>query len=276
MVKLQLPRRSNKPKVKSPDDRMTIVEHLAELRSRLVKSLLAIGLGMIVVFVFYNQVLSFLRGPYQDVCNSHPKFQCTGDFLNTDPLGGFGTRMRIAGYGGLILALPVVLWQVWRFITPGLHPREKRYAIPFVATSMALFAFGAALAYWTLPKALEFLIAFAGKGVISNFTPNAYVRLVVLMMLAFGSGFLFPVVIVFLELVNILSPQQLSKWRRQAIVVIVVVAAVITPSGDPYSLIAMAVPMYIFYECSILIGYLIQRSRRRAAAKAAASASAAT
>jgi sec-independent protein translocase protein TatC len=255
-------KRASKPKLHSPDDRMTLVEHLGELRSRIIKSLLAVTVGTLVMFVFYDPILEFLARPYFDVCKAHPDFGCQDKFLITGPLDGFSTRIKVSGYGGLVAALPVVLWQVWRFITPGLHRNEKKYAIPFIASSIVLFMFGAFIAYFTMPYAIEFLIGYSGP-VTAAFTPNKYVSLLSIMMLAFGVGFLFPVLLVFLQLVSIITPRQLSSWRRQAIVVVVVVAAVITPSGDPYSLIALSVPMYVFYECSIVIGWLLTRNRRK-------------
>lgn len=264
-------RNRDKRVVKTPDDRMTFYEHLAELRSRIIKCALAIALGAMLVFLFYDPILSWLQGPYGNWCTDHPG-RCTegGDFIITGPLDGFAIRIKVSGWGGLIVALPVVLWQLWRFITPGLHPKEKRYAVPFLLSSLALFAFGAMIAWLTLPLALDFLISFSGSSVAPLFTPNSYISLVMLMMVAFGAGFLFPVVLVFLELVGVLTPRQLSKWRRYAIVLIVIIAAVITPSGDPYSMLALAIPMVVFYEISIVIGRLINRSKAKSAARAAA------
>jgi sec-independent protein translocase protein TatC len=255
-------KRSTRAKLSTPDDRMTLVEHLGELRSRIIKSLLAVTLGALVMFLFYDPILTFLAQPYFDVCKAHPEFGCQEKFLITGPLDGFSTRVKVSGYGGLVVALPIVLWQLWRFITPGLHRNEKRYAVPFIVSSVLLFLFGAFIAYFTMPYAIEFLIGYSGP-VTAAFTPNKYVGLLSIMMLAFGVGFLFPVLLVFLQLVNVVTPKQLSHWRRQAIVIVVVTAAVITPSGDPYSLIALAVPMYVFYECSIVIGWILTRNRRR-------------
>jgi sec-independent protein translocase protein TatC len=255
-------RRASRPKVSSPDDRMTLADHLAELRSRLIKSLLAITLGALIIFVFYDPILNFLARPYFDTCKANPSFGCSDKFLITGPLDGFSTRIKISGYGGLVIALPVVLWQLWRFITPGLHRNERKYAVPFILSSVALFLFGALIAYLIMPFAIQFLIGYSGP-VVAAFTPNKYVSLLSIMMLAFGVGFLFPVLLVFLQLVGVITPKQLSSWRRQAIVIIVVVAAVITPSGDPYSLFALAVPMYVFYECSIVLGWFLTRSKRR-------------
>ncbi len=255
-------KRASRTKLSGPDDRMTLVEHLGELRSRIIKSLLAITLGALIMFLFYDPILTFLARPYFDVCKAHPEFGCQEKFLITGPLDGFSTRIKVSGYGGLVAALPIVLWQVWRFITPGLHRNEKRYAIPFIVSSVALFLFGAFIAYFTMPYAIEFLIGYSGP-VTAAFTPNKYVSLLSIMMLAFGVGFLFPVLLVFLQIVNVVTPKQLSHWRRQAIVIVVVTAAVITPSGDPYSLAALSVPMYVFYECSIVIGWFLTRNRRK-------------
>jgi len=258
-------RKEPKPKVRTVDDRMTLAQHLAELRQRIVKSTLAIFAGMIVVFVFYDSVLSWLREPYTQICHSHPEYGCTGDFLLTDPLDGFATRMRVCGWGGLFLAMPVVLWQLWRFITPGLHKNEKKYAVPFLFSSLALFLFGAAVAYWTLPKALEWLVNFSGSDFAANFNAGRYIRLLTLMMLAFGVGFLFPILLMFLQLVGVLTPRRLLEWWRMALVVIAITAAVITPSGDPISMLALAVPMTAFYFLSILLGWLVTRRRPRTA-----------
>lgn len=257
-------RRRARKRVKTPEDRMTLAEHLGELRSRLIKSLLAIALGALVVFVFYPPLLDLLADPYFDLCGQHPEWECSDRFVITGPLDGFNIRMRVSGWGGLILALPVVLWQLWRFITPGLHPNEKRYAVPFVVSSVALFLLGASIAWLTLPKAIEFLVGFSGS-VTPLFTPNSYLSLLMLMMLAFGVGFLFPVVLVFLEVAGVITYKHLARSRRYAIVVIVFVAAVITPSGDPYSLAALAVPMYLFFELSVLIGWLLFRRRAKTA-----------
>jgi sec-independent protein translocase protein TatC len=255
--------KSKAPKVslKTPDDTMSLTDHLRELRQRLVKSILAVVIGLTVVFSLWNPVKHFLLGPYRNLC-AIPRFGCTGDTLLFDPLQGIGTRMRVAGWGGLVLALPVILWQIWQFVTPALHKKEKRYAVPFIASSLVLFAMGAAIAYLTLEKALEFLVDWAGGEQTVAFTVDKYISLLTLMMLAFGIGFLFPVLLVFLQIVRAVKPKQLLLWWRQAIVIIVVVAAVITPSGDPYSLFALSIPMWIFYFAAIGIGYLIVRKKK--------------
>ncbi len=231
---------------------MSLVEHLGELRRRIIVSVIAMALGGVVAFLLYNRILDFLIGPYQEITGKRT-------LLITDPLEGFTTRLKIAGFGGLILASPVVLWQIWRFITPGLNRNEKRYAIPFIISSILLFACGTVLAMLTFENALRFLVSVGGDNLETFFTPSKYLSLIVLMMVAFGIAFEFPVLLVFLQLAGVLTSQRLRSWRRPALVVIVTVAALITPSQDPYSLFAMVGPMYLFYEGSILVGRLLKR-----------------
>ena len=169
--------------------------------------------------------------------------------------------MRVCVYGGLVLALPIILWQIWRFIVPALSKREKNYAVPFITSSVLLFCFGSYLAYWTLDKALEFLISWSGSDVTQAYQVTKYINLVVMMMLAFGVGFLSPVLLVFLQLVSVVSPKTLIKQWRYAVMGIFVAAAVITPSGDPISMLALAIPLTILYLVAVLVGWLLTRRR---------------
>lgn len=240
---------------------MPIMDHLRELRSRIVRSLLAVGVTTLVLLAFYEPFKDLLTRPYVDLCRRRPDFKCDGSLFVLGPLDGFAARMRICAYGGLVLALPVLLWQLWRFIVPALNQRERRYAVPFITSSVVLFAMGSAIAYWTLGKALEFLISWSGNDVSQAFQINKYVQLVVLMMLAFGVGFLSPVLIVFLQLASVVSPRTLVKQWRMAVMGIFVAAAVITPSGDPFSLFALAIPLTVLYALAVLIGWLLVRRR---------------
>jgi sec-independent protein translocase protein TatC len=233
---------------------MTLGEHLAELRRRVVVSILAFGVGATVAFVVYPHILHFLQAPYCRVAGPrHCQLYVTG------PLDGLSLRIKLATYVGAFLASPVILWQLWRFITPGLHRNEKRYAVPFVFSSILLFSLGALLAFVSFPHALRFLQNIGGPSLQQIYDPNKYLSLIVALMTVFGLTFEFPVILVSLELVGVVSPAKLSTWRRWAIVLITVFAAVITPSGDPFSMLALAVPLYVFYEVSILIGKFLRR-----------------
>jgi sec-independent protein translocase protein TatC len=233
---------------------MTLAEHLAELRSRLVKAVAAVSLFGVVGFVFSDRILSFLIQPY---CRVKKGGDCT--LIMIDPLEGFATRIKIAAFTGVLLASPIVLWQIWRFVTPGLHPGEKRYAVPFISASIVLFVAGAAVALVTFPKALEFLVNVGGPNLVPLFSPARYLRLFVLVLVSFGVAFEFPVLLVFLQLARVLTSARLRRWRRGAILGIFVAAAIITPSQDPITLLFMAVPMYLFYEAAIVIGKLLKR-----------------
>ena len=156
-----------------------------------------------------------------------------------------------------------MLWQVWKFVVPALHKNEKRYALSFVISTVALFLLGCLIAFTTLEKALEFLISWAGDDVNPAFQVQSYIRLVTLMCIAFGIGFTIPVMLVFLELLGVLTPQTLLRAWRYAVVGTFVVAAAITPSGDPISLLALSGPMIVLYFLAILIGWIVQRHRRR-------------
>lgn len=243
---------------------MPIMEHLRELRTRLIRSVLAVAVCTSVLLVFYGPFKDLLTDPYVRICTSNPDLGCDGTLYSLGPLDGFSARIKISAYGGLVLSLPIILWQIWRFIVPALEAKEKRYAIPFIASSGVLFALGCGLGYWTLDKALEFLIEWAGPDITQAYQVTKYVSLVTMMMLAFGVGFLSPVLIVFLQLVEVVSPQTLIRQWRFAIMGIFVLSAVITPSGDPITLFALAIPLCVLYLCAVLIGWLVVRRRKPA------------
>jgi sec-independent protein translocase protein TatC len=248
-----------------PEDegRMSLMEHLTELRNRIFKCVIAISAGALLGFVFYQRTFDFLIEPYQSLCNAADTTSITGcNLLQTDPLEGFSVRIKVSTYSGIALAMPVLLWQLWRFISPGLYAKEKRLAIPFIGSALALFAMGAAIAYWTMPKALQFLEGIGGDGLVSAYSPSKYLQLIVYMMLAFGVGFEFPIVLVFAQLIGVLKWQQLAQVRRYAIVGIAVLVAVVTPSADPISMLALTIPMCLFYEVSIIVGRLMARRRK--------------
>lgn len=240
---------------------MTLTEHLAELRSRIIRSGLAVVSGSVLILAFYDPVLGFIRRPYDRLCERRPDLVTNCDLYSLGPLDGFNARLRIALYGGLLLALPVILWQIWRFVVPALHSREKKYAVPFVLSAVVLFACGGTLAYLTLDKGLEFLVGWSGSDVQQAYQITKYVGLVAMMIAAFGIGFEFPVLLTFLQLAGVITPKRLIRGWRIAVVAIFVLAAVITPSGDPITLIALSIPLVLLYFVSALVGHLVIRRR---------------
>lgn len=250
-----------------PDGDMTLMEHLTELRTRIIKSAIAVAVGAVICFIFRNSIIDLLIEPY---CNALPsdderrlitQGNCT--LVQTQPLEGFSLVITIAAYGGLMLSIPVILWQAWHFVAPGLYPHERRHAVPFVTLGALLFFTGAGLAYWSIPRALEFLLVVGGDQLEPLLSPGPYIAFVVKMLVAFGLGFQFPLILVFLQMIGVVQTSTLRAGRRYAIVGIVVLVAVLTPSGDPFTLGVLAVPMYLFYEAALLWGALRERRQRK-------------
>ena len=223
---------------------MSLIEHLTELRKRIIISVVAVAVAAVVAYAFYNRILEFLLKPHCEINGDQGLLQGCG-LLARSPLEGFSVRLMVATYSGVALAMPILLWQLWKFIAPGLYPQERRYGLAFVILSFVLFAFGASLAYWSLPRALEFLVQVGGPSLENVYSPKEYIGFVVKMMLGFGIGFEFPIALIFLQLTGIVA-----------------LVAVLTPSGDPYTLMVLSVPMYLFYEISIAFGWW--RSRKLA------------
>jgi len=259
-------KRKNRP---SPDN-MTLGEHLGELRRRVIICVIAFAAAATVAVVAYEPILHFLLRPLCNVDASTVHHNTGGGSLIiasngtcnlfvTSPLDGLSLRIKIALFGGLVLASPVILFQVWRFVTPGLKASERRYAIPFVLSAFVLFLLGAATAYVTLPHALGWLKSVGGPNLQAIYDPIPYLGLILLMMTIFGLTFEFPVVLVSLELARVVTPARLLRAWRWAVIIIVVVAAVFTPSSDPFSMFALAIPLIAFYFISIGIGKLLGR-----------------
>jgi sec-independent protein translocase protein TatC len=255
------------PKIRrrEPEERagtMTLMQHLQELRQRLIVSIYAVTGGAVVGWFLYGSVVNLLLHPYCNYWKTiDPKLRTTDScaLFYTGPLEGMVVKLKVVIFIGLLVALPVLLYQLWMFIVPGLTSKERRMAIPFVASSVLLFALGALFAYVTLPRGLSFLLGFAGSKFVPILTGDKFITFVILVAVAFGIAFEFPVLLVFLELVGVLSTAKLRKWRRFSILGIAIFAAVITPSSDPYTMLAMAIPMVLFYEAAIIIGRLMKK-----------------
>ncbi len=255
---MKLPLRRRQPK-EAVGSEMTLVGHLSELRTRLIRAVLAIVVGAIVVYLLNERIIQVLQAPYCDLLESRGRTDCP--FQIRRPLEGFSVVLSISGYGGLILAMPVVLYQLARFVLPGLYPQEKRMLIPFVAASFLLLVGGITGGYFLMPKTLSVLASFGPESFTPFFEPGEYFSFFIKMLLAFGLAAETPLVLVFLQLIGVLKPQTLRSNRRIAGVVVIFMAAVITPTGDPFTLLVVAIPMYIFYEISILIGWRLVKGR---------------
>ncbi len=242
------------------DGRMPLVEHLFELRNRLGKSLLVIGIAMVAVgTVFYQDVFDFLREPY---CRTEISGKGCELYVR-DIFGQFQVRLRVAGIAGVVIASPVWLYQLGAFITPALHRREKKYAAAFLAAALVLFGTGVLFAYLTADKGLQFLLTIGGDSLISLPDLQSYLSFVTVTLIAFGVAFLFPLVLVFLNLVGVLSAQRMRGMWRGMIVGIAFFSAVLTPSTDPFTFAAMALPVTVLYGICILLAMLHDKARRK-------------
>lgn len=244
----------------SADGSMSLMDHLRELRNRLFKCALAIFVAGVGIYFVYDPVNDFLTDPYCKAIANTSQTSC--DLLFLDLTSPFALKLRLCAYIGVIIALPVIFWQLWRFIAPGLYKNEKRYAIAFVTSSVVLFLLGAALAYYSLPKIFEWMIDQAGDELVQT-QAERYYSILALMVFAFGFSFEFPLFLLALQLVGVVTPATLASVRRHAIVAIVAVVAIVTPGGDPISLFALSIPLCIFYEASIWIARLMLGRRAR-------------
>jgi len=244
-------------------DEMTLFEHLAELRDRLFKSALAVVGGLIIGFIFRSPVLTILRKPYCDLPNELRDGLKTGncDLIVLKVMDSFVISVKAAAIVAVVLAGPIVCYQIWRFITPGLRPVERKYAVPFLIVTQLLFAGGAAFSYLLIPRALEFLLGFAGEGITPVLSANEYLTFILRTMMAFGIAFEFPVVLIILSLMGVIQSGNMRKYRRHALFGTFAAAAVITPTQDPLTMLLMAAPLIMFYEISIVAARLIERRR---------------
>lgn len=237
---------------------MSLLEHLDELRVRLFKSVLAFFVCAVGSWFFYDTILGLLVAPLKDL-PEQDKILRGGKLIFTSPPEALFVRLKVTAFAGFVVALPVILWQLWRFITPGLYRRERRMAVPFVGASMLLFAAGTMLALVTLPQTLELLVRLAGSDFVLLPRASEYLSFVLLLVIAFGATFEFPLVLICLSLAGVVSSQRLRKGRRTAFIVVLVVAAAVTPTQDPLTMMALAIPLALLYEATILTVRMLKR-----------------
>jgi sec-independent protein translocase protein TatC len=217
-------------------------------------------------FVFFDPILDFLLGPYRNALEAIPPEARpegalgSGKLVYSSPIDPFLTFLKVGFFTGLFIALPVVLYQVWRFITPGLTKRERRLAIPFVLSSFLLFVGGVAFAYWTIPRGLTFLLSsFGSESLVPLLTVDRYFSFLIFLTLAFALSFELPLVLIFLAIAGVVSTDAMRRGRRYAYVGSAIFAAIITPTQDPYTMLIMWLPLLLFYEGAILVARLLKR-----------------
>ncbi len=252
------PAGESEPPAPEGEVRASFFDHLTELRVRLVRALLGVAVGVAVAGWFSDRIFRWVMEP---VLASLPEGQRALNY--TSYLEPFLVYLKVALYGGTFLAAPWVLFQLWLFVAPGLYKREKSLVIPFVAIGTLLFYCGVAFTYFAvMPFAFPALASIAGPDMRPILTMREQLTLVLAMMLGFGVVFEIPVIIAFLAMIGLVTPEFLAKYRRHAIIVNVILAAILTPTGDPFNLFLMAAPMVVFYEVGILAARLVRKRKK--------------
>ena len=241
-----------------PEARMSFLEHLEELRSRLTRAVIAILVVFLVCLVFGERVFSLLSSP---IVKLLPKDSTLIFTALPDP---FFIYLKVSLIMGIFIALPYVLYQLWLFISPGLYQKERRMAVPFVVLATILFYIGACFAYFVVfPAAFKFFLSYQTPDLKPMISIREYVSLVMVLMLAFGAVFETPVIIVFLGLLGVFDTGQFKRGRRYFIVLAFVIAAILTPTPDVINQTLMAVPMILLYEVGIRILAIFEKRRKR-------------
>nr|WP_243437976.1 twin-arginine translocase subunit TatC [Streptomyces sp. FH025] len=257
---------SKAPKApKDPEGRMALADHLRELRNRVVKSVLAIVLITIVAAIFHKQIEAFLLQPLPS-CTKETADQYHGKCAQVSTIGltsGFTWMLKVALTAGVVGAVPVWLWQVWAFVAPGLHRHEKKYTVIFAICGAPLFLAGVACAFLLLPTTVQVLISFTPDQTTPILPPDDYFDIATRMVLVFGLAFEFPLLLVMLNMVGIVSGKRLLGWWRGMIMGITVFAAFATPSADPLSMLALAAPIWALYFLAVAIAMINDRRKRR-------------
>lgn len=244
-------------------DAMPLTEHLRELRGRLVKSGLAFGVGLVIGWVYYAQIFAWLSAPFDAVVEQAREEGRDVTLALTGVADPFVLQMQVAAVAGLVLAAPVWLYQLWRFVTPGLHRHEQRWAIGFAAVATPLFLGGAMLAYWVMPLGLAILFGFTPEGVENIVSVDRYLSFFLRMVLVFGIGFLVPLLLVLLNFAGVLTGRKMLSWWRWIVVFVLVFAAVATPTGDPINLMLLAGPIFVLVMIAVGVSLLNDRRRAR-------------
>ena len=244
----------------NPDGRMPLMDHLRELRNRLMKAVAAIlvGLGIGLIPPVHDRLWNFVYHPFKAAARAdHTKLIVIGVL---DP---FTIWLQLAFYFALIVTCPYWLYQVWAFIAPGLYRREKRWTYVFVLTAAPLFLGGATLAYFVMSRGLRYLIALAPSGIQVYPTVSNYLGYFQAMVLGFGLAFELPLALVMLNMVGILSHERIAKWRRMIIFLVFVFAGIASPSPDPVTMLLLAVPCVLLIEIAELLIWMNDRRRAR-------------
>tara|TARA_B100000214_G_scaffold353851_1_gene310215 strand:- start:95 stop:823 length:729 start_codon:yes stop_codon:yes gene_type:complete len=238
----------------SNNESMPFLDHLEELRWRLIKSIASVLIGAVISFYFIDQIIEFLVQPTEALKNSM-------DLQVLKVQGMFMIKWSIALFGGIIISIPVLTFQIWKFVAPGLYIDEKKYIIPLIIFTFLSFLCGLIFAYMiVIPFSLGFFTSVGFEGIQNNFSINYYFSFITWLMIGSGLIFELPVIVFILSVIGLLTPAFMRHYRRYAIVIILVLSAFITPP-DPVSLVLMSIPLLVLYELSIGVSWLVNRKK---------------
>lgn len=254
-----LKRSGPKPKPeRDPEGRMPLMEHLRELRNRLLIVFVAIAVGVIIGWIVSGHMWELLKEPY---CATPQSRDLNGrcSLTYNGIFSSFFITLKMSLMVGLVAASPVWLYQIWAFVTPALYRTEKRYTVTFLALAIPLFALGATLSYVIMDTALSFLLGFSLDGTVATISIEEYLDYVLIMLMIFGVSFELPLLLVFLNIIGVLSHATVAKHRRLVIFLMFVFGAVVTPGGDPITMMALAAPMIILFAAAELFMFLREK-----------------
>jgi sec-independent protein translocase protein TatC len=257
----ELLRRRRSSRRRDAEGQMPLVEHLRELRTRVLKAMVAIVLGAVVGWIYYQPLFKFLVQPFESELRDDGRKVDLAIFGVIEP---FTFQLKVAALAGMVLASPVWLYQLWAFVQPGLYSRERRYTYAFMGTALPLFLTGMAGAYVLLPKSFGILLDFTPPDVNNLIPLDQYLSFMIRFLLVFGFAFTMPVFVVLLNAMGVVSSRRLRSWWRPIVFVIFLFTAAATPTPDPFSMLVLAIPMVALFGISLLITGLLDRRRRRA------------
>ncbi len=238
------------------EDKLPLTDHLEELRWRVVKCLLAISVGFVASYAFSEKIFNFLASPLIEVM---PK---GSHLIYTSLPEAFFTYMKVSFFVGLLASAPVIFYQLWKFIMPGLYERERRYVVPFVIVATLFFAMGVSFGFFVVfPVGFKFFLGYSNESIMAFPSMREYLGFAMKFLLAFGVTFELPVVMFFLAKTGIVNAKVLRKNRKYAVLIVAIVAAVLTPGPDVLSQLLLGVPILILYEISIWVTYLVRKKK---------------
>ncbi|KAB8195239.1 twin-arginine translocase subunit TatC [Nonomuraea phyllanthi] len=261
---MALLKRSGSKSQRDPEGRMPLMEHLRELRNRLLIAFAAVAVGLIVGWIVFPPVWELLKEPY---CSTVQSRQLTGSCSLTynGIFSSFFITLKVSLMVGLVVASPVWLHQIWSFVTPALYRSEKRYSLAFLGLAIPLFVLGALVSYFIMDTALGFLLSFSLEDTVATISIDDYLNYVLIMLVIFGVSFELPLLLAFLNVIGVLSHATVAKHRRLVIFLMFVFGAIVTPGGDPLTMMALAAPMIVLFLAAEL--FMFVREKRRPASE---------